>query len=130
MSRIPPNSTVFFPARSPQQRAGTPVPSRVELSPTPDLASRGFHPQPRGCKSKGEASAFCLLTKQNERPAWVAGLFLLIALLSGSCSDAKRDEARKRITPEYDKATGKLKLLRYDADGNGVVDTLSYMDGA
>src|SRR6476469_4456453 len=38
-------------------------------------------------------------------------------------------QAGKRITPEYDQATGKLKLLKYDSNGNGVVDTWSYMDG-
>ena len=39
------------------------------------------------------------------------------------------EEARKRITPEYDKQTGKLQLLKYDSNGNGVIDTWSYMDG-
>src|SRR4051812_47801172 len=58
----------------------------------------------------------------------------LVALLVGvpgviGC-DRKAEEARKRISPEYDKVTGKLKLLKYDSDGNGVVDTMSYMDGA
>jgi hypothetical protein len=54
---------------------------------------------------------------------------LAVALLAVSCG---RDgaEARKRITPEYDKKTGRLALLKYDANGNGVVDTWSYMDGA
>jgi hypothetical protein len=47
-----------------------------------------------------------------------------------ACSDSKGDEARKRITPEYDKATGKLKLLKYDSKGTGTIDTWSYMDGA
>ena len=37
---------------------------------------------------------------------------------------------RKRIEPEYDKTTGKLQLLKYDSNGNGKVDTWSYMDGA
>ena len=55
--------------------------------------------------------------------------FLVITLTVSAC-DRKGDEARKRISPEYDKATGKLVLLKYDADGNGKVDTWSYMDGA
>src|SRR5215471_5641326 len=55
---------------------------------------------------------------------------LAIALLCVGCTDRRADEARRRITAEYDKATGKLKLLKYDSDGNGVVDTWSYMDGA
>lgn len=39
-------------------------------------------------------------------------------------------ELPKRITPRYDKATGKLQLLEYDSNGNGVADTWSHMDGA
>src|SRR5262245_16914861 len=59
-----------------------------------------------------------------------AVLFLVIALQALSACDRAGDEARKRITPEYDKQTGKLRLLKYDSNGNGVVDTWSYMDGA
>src|SRR6478672_2792520 len=50
-------------------------------------------------------------------------------LLASGC-DGKGDEARKRIAPEYDKKTGKLTLLKYDSNGNGKIDTWSYMDGA
>jgi hypothetical protein len=61
----------------------------------------------------------------------VAAAALIVAgtLLVTAC-DGRSAEARKRITPEYDKSSGKLKLLKYDANGNGVVDTWSYMDGA
>jgi hypothetical protein len=38
-------------------------------------------------------------------------------------------QGTKRIEPEYDPKTGKLRLLKYDADGDGRVDTWSYMDG-
>jgi hypothetical protein len=55
--------------------------------------------------------------------------FLVFALTVADC-DRRGEEARKRITPEYDKATGKLTLLKYDSNGNGKVDTWSYMDGA
>jgi hypothetical protein len=34
------------------------------------------------------------------------------------------------MSPEYDKTTGKLRLLKYDSDGDGIVDTWSYMEGA
>ena len=61
--------------------------------------------------------------------ALATAVFLATALFASAC-DRKGDEARKRITPEYDKATGKLTLLKYDSDGDGVVDTWSYMDGA
>jgi hypothetical protein len=37
--------------------------------------------------------------------------------------------ARKNIEPVYDPDTGRLQQLRYDSDGNGKVDTVSYMDG-
>jgi hypothetical protein len=56
-------------------------------------------------------------------------LVVAIAPIAVSC-DRGRAEARKRITPEYDKKTGRLSMLKYDANGNGVVDTWSYMDGA
>jgi hypothetical protein len=48
------------------------------------------------------------------------------AALVAACSS---DRGGARITPEYDH-TGKLQLLKYDANGNGTVDTWSYMDGA
>ena len=56
--------------------------------------------------------------------------FVLVLALPLSACDRKGDDARKRISPEYDKTTGKLALLKYDSDGNGKVDTWSYMDGA
>jgi antitoxin component YwqK of YwqJK toxin-antitoxin module len=45
-----------------------------------------------------------------------------------ACAGADQP-ARARIAPEYDKKTGKLQLLKYDSNGNGKVDTWSYMDG-
>src|SRR5213593_1947251 len=54
---------------------------------------------------------------------------LSIAPLFASCNTAA-DEAKKRIEPVYDKNTGQLTLLKYDANGNGKVDTWSYMAGA
>jgi hypothetical protein len=34
------------------------------------------------------------------------------------------------MTPEYNPETGKLRLLKYASDGDGKVDTVSYMDGS
>ncbi|HMD34297.1 MAG TPA: hypothetical protein VKH42_04985 [Vicinamibacterales bacterium] len=51
------------------------------------------------------------------------------AILMAGCNGSA-SEARKRISPEYDKATGKLTLLKYDSNGDGKVDTWSYMDGS
>ena len=57
--------------------------------------------------------------------------FLALALLLSACAEPGGDPAaKKRMSPEYDKATGKLTLLKYDSDGNGKDDTFSYMDGA
>jgi hypothetical protein len=35
-----------------------------------------------------------------------------------------------RVEPVYDAASGRLQLLKYDANGDGTIDTWSYMDGA
>jgi hypothetical protein len=59
-----------------------------------------------------------------------AFLVVLASAVALSACDARGEEARKRISPEYDASTGKLSLLKYDANGNGTVDTWSYMDGA
>ena len=66
---------------------------------------------------------------QNKTMRRIVSLGLLaLALYSAAC-DRTGDEARKRIVPEYDKATGRLQLLKYDSNGDGKVDTWSYMDG-
>ena len=59
----------------------------------------------------------------------------VLAIASTGCIACDRgapgvEDARKRIQPEYDRKTGKLELLKYDSNGNGKVDTWSYMDGA
>ena len=53
-------------------------------------------------------------------------LFSTLTLAATSCSSPKPTN----IEPVYDKHTGKLQLLKYDSNGNGKVDTWSYMDGA
>jgi len=67
--------------------------------------------------------------RKNARLFTVLPAGLLLALTLSSC-DRNRAEAKGRISPEYDKATGRLKLLKYDSDGDGRPDTFSYMDGA
>jgi hypothetical protein len=51
---------------------------------------------------------------------------VVAALLAAGCTRADR----RNIEPVYDEKTGRLQLLKYDANGNGAPDTLSYMDGA
>lgn len=65
------------------------------------------------------------------RSKWFVGVVLVAAAsLAVAGCDGNDAQARKRIAPEYDKKTGKLTLLKYDSNGNGKVDTWSYMDGA
>lgn len=52
-------------------------------------------------------------------------LILASALLELGC----RPASGNRIAPEYDKKTGRLTLLKYDANGDGKFDTWSHMDG-
>jgi hypothetical protein len=52
-------------------------------------------------------------------------LLLCALAFCGGC----RAETPSTIEPVYDKLTGKLQLLKYDANKNGKVDTWSYMDG-
>jgi hypothetical protein len=54
----------------------------------------------------------------------------LVCVLGMSACGNQASEARRRIVPEYDQKTGKLRLLKYDANGNGQIDTWSYMEGA
>src|SRR6185503_3063685 len=51
---------------------------------------------------------------------------LLCGLAFGSGCDSREPS---NIEPVYDKQTGKLQLLKYDSNGDGKVDTWSYMDG-
>ncbi len=53
----------------------------------------------------------------------------MVSIGAAACERTSRDAA-KRIEPVYDQQTGKLKLLKYDSNGDGSVDTWSYMDGA
>ncbi|HXW04255.1 MAG TPA: hypothetical protein VD833_03410 [Vicinamibacterales bacterium] len=55
-------------------------------------------------------------------------LVLSTVLCLGACSTA-RDGAREHIRPTYDKATGKLTELAFDADRNGRIETWTEMNG-
>src|SRR5206468_13100003 len=56
-------------------------------------------------------------------------LAVMIAAGTAACGRTNRDAAT-RIEPVYDQQTGKLKMLKYDSNGDGRADTWSYMDGA
>jgi hypothetical protein len=52
-------------------------------------------------------------------------LLLFAVALSAGCGSPES----KNIEPVYDKLTGQLQLLKYDSNGDGKIDTWSYMDG-
>ena len=58
----------------------------------------------------------------------VAALVLVSgALTLAGCGET--DSRGRGIQTEYDSQTGRLKLLKYDSDGDGKIDTWSYMEG-
>jgi len=84
------------------------------------------------CKSRGEALPNQRPdsgTRPKFRSRDAAAAFLALAVATTACQ-WRDPEAAKKIEPVYDKKTGKLQLLKYDSNGNGVIDTWSYMDGA
>jgi len=82
------------------------------------------------CKSQGEALSPINNLQSLARMAAPLALVPVLALVTFIACDGGAQESRKHITPEYDKESGKLKLLKYDSNANGIVDTWSYMDGA
>jgi hypothetical protein len=71
------------------------------------------------------AAAF---SSPHSSPAGVIGLLVVCA--AGAITACGTPADRARIEPTYDRATGRLELLKYDANGDGKMDTWSYMDGA
>lgn len=55
---------------------------------------------------------------------------LLVALATAGCDDPAARAAAARVTPEYDKTTGRLTRIAYDSNGDGKTDNWAYMDGA
>jgi len=53
---------------------------------------------------------------------------LSFAITTVFCGGSSKETARP-LAPVYDSKTGRLQLLAFDSNGNGRVDTWSYMDG-
>ncbi len=53
-----------------------------------------------------------------------------MALVCALCAACARSPEHQQIEPQYDKQTGRLRLLKYDGNRNGKVDAISYMDGS
>ena len=85
------------------------------------------------CKLRSEASPDRLMQVAQRNPGVASSsrlvVFLLIGAVAGSGCGTDRAET-SRAEPIYDQTTGRLKLLQYDATGDGRIDTWSYMDGA
>ena len=67
------------------------------------------------------------MAKYQKTAHLLTGCIVLGCVVSAGC---QRHPETRRIEPVYDPKTGKLQLLKYDSNGNGVIDTWSYMDGA
>lgn len=52
------------------------------------------------------------------------------ALACAACANPDKARIEKTTRPTYDKATGRLTQLTYDANKNGTIDTWTDMDGA
>lgn len=59
--------------------------------------------------------------------ALAVSIMLFTQILVG-CGRSTRSPERS-VEPIYDRATGKLQLVKYDSDGDGEVDNWTYMDG-
>lgn len=55
---------------------------------------------------------------------------IVVALGLSACSNPETERLRETTKGTYDKTTGKLKELTYDANKNGKIDTWTEMDGA
>jgi hypothetical protein len=59
---------------------------------------------------------------------WLAAA-LAAAVAAHACADPERDRLKATTKPTYDKATGRLTELTFDANKNGKIDTWTEMDG-
>src|SRR5574340_1371918 len=87
------------------------------------------------CKARSDVRTRSIPSNSVKRPnrytlaAIAVGWFLLFAPIMAGCGSGRSATPAKRIEPVYDKTTGRLQLLKYDSDGDGKIDTWTYMDG-
>src|SRR5687767_10372697 len=55
---------------------------------------------------------------------------IVVAVAVSSLACGASGKKNTQIEPVYDAVTGRLQLLKYDSNGNGTLDTWSYMDAA
>ncbi len=67
---------------------------------------------------------------QPKKRAMISRSLIVVTVICASgCSAPERGPAKNALKPTYDAATGRLKELAYDANGNGRPDTWTEMDG-
>jgi hypothetical protein len=54
---------------------------------------------------------------------------VVLACCAVACSDPEKERLKDTTKPTYDRATGRLKEITYDANKNGRIDTWTEMDG-
>jgi hypothetical protein len=62
--------------------------------------------------------------------AWAAVLLVVATTVAAACADPERDRLKATTKASYDKTTGKLTELTFDANRNGRIDTWTEMDGS
>ena len=67
-------------------------------------------------------------TVLNQPFSWICAA-ALAATATGCHQPSTGAAAAERLRPGYDKASGRLTRLEYDANGDGKTDTWGYMDG-
>jgi hypothetical protein len=81
------------------------------------------------CKRRGGAVSESVIQQNSDRQAVSPKSFVAVFALGMVACDAAPTPTNK-LEPTYNKKTGKLEVLKYDSDGDGKFDTVSYMDGA
>jgi hypothetical protein len=98
------------------------MPFRIEVPPGQPDRPDAIH--------ASECSVYSLGAPTDMRFKLAAFSLVFVTSLAAAGCEQADPEAAKRIQPVYDQQTGKLKLLKYDSNSDGKVDTWSYMDGA
>lgn len=72
------------------------------------------------------------MTRSRKPGSWVAVAsfsVLPIVLAHSGCADPERERLKETTRASYDKTSGRLRELTFDANKNGTIDTWTEMDG-
>src|SRR5438093_10667073 len=88
--------------------------------------------QPHVCALAPESALPLLVDCQISgrwKTVWRLSILAIATMTISGCKNSM-ESAEKRIEPVYDRATGRLQLIKYDSDGDGKTDVWTYMDGS